>query len=388
MKTLTKNRGIMTATVALLMLSAMLITGCSSDITAEKPYAPPPGMGAVKLSFNNTVNIPARTILPGTQFGDFKVFDLTFEGINASTGTNPSFTNISAANINKPIELPAGEYDLTIVAYIDLSGTEDVATGTLSGLTITAGTLNAAPKITLVAYDPGTYTGQGIFEWAIDNQTTPTTATMTITEIGQMSPEVIIDLKNGGITNAYDDWSASYPLAAGYYYVDFEFVANSKTINFRQVLHIYQYMTSSYSYTLNDDYFGKTRAKLVEIELEEIADYTPELTFPVDAEIDDDDDIVVLYVSLAKLLTENVVITASHPDSLKVYSSVDWVYYDGTGYDSVGGLSDDGGVADDTLTLDSTNAPFDAVGDIIMVTVTGTYDSKEYTTVFGIKVDP
>jgi len=76
MRIKTKNRGIITVTVVLLMLAAMFVTGCDNVIIVEKPYTPPAGMGSIKLNFNPNVE---RTILPeGITAESFEKFVLIF----------------------------------------------------------------------------------------------------------------------------------------------------------------------------------------------------------------------------------------------------------------------------------------------------------------------
>jgi len=70
-----KKGVVCTTFAAVLLVMAALIIGCSTPESSgggEKGYKPPPGMGAVKLNFNDTV----RTIAPGTTIASFTKFDI------------------------------------------------------------------------------------------------------------------------------------------------------------------------------------------------------------------------------------------------------------------------------------------------------------------------
>jgi len=255
MKTFTKKRGIFVAAAALLMVTAMLVTTwCSNDISNGNyadEYTPPPGKGAVRLSFNNEID---RTILPdNATLATFTKFDFVFTA-NGGGATDYTESNIVPANLYNAIALDPGNYNLKVIAYI---GTAPAATNDpVVAVVITAAKITSA-TIQLKPYDQTVGTGNGTFKYKINSSivaTDLTSAVMNLTKIGTAGTNQS-DINISSAWNDGDDHNLS--VKAGDYYLDFVIIVKSgETVTFRHIVHIYQNMTSSYEFTINPDYFN------------------------------------------------------------------------------------------------------------------------------------
>jgi len=264
MRTLTKNNNIIFALVVLLILSIMFITGCNNDITVEKPYTPPQGMGAIKLNLNKNI---ARTILPDdiTDVTNFDHFDLLFIFDDSTPGGNAlTKRTIAQGEQDDPIPLAFGNYSLTVLAFLK-AGDSDEAASWQSNPTIGYSihiTSPTTPEPVTVDLRGNTKTGTGTFDWDIDTSNITGTVKivdMTLTKIGGST--TIYDLLKGTGTGTLGTVSTkglkdSLSLASGYYTVIFKLSVDSIVINFQQILHIYANMTSYFTYEFTNNYFG------------------------------------------------------------------------------------------------------------------------------------
>jgi len=258
MKTMMKKCGRMRAYagVCAAVALAALVTSCTN------PGAPggkddiqlPEGMGAVRISFNDTVKQSRATILPGTtNTGNFLGgYELTFTAIMPGTGTTKTVT-LGSGETTANITLVAGEYDLEVIAYLTTLGSDPVASYSNSSIIITAG----SSQNLIVTLQPIDNQGNGTFAWTLTNGITPeavTTAEMNITKIGTSTP-LNVSL-NDFKTSPAVAVAGTQSLASGYYYVDFSFTVAGITNNFRHILHVYENMTSTFTYTFSNAHFS------------------------------------------------------------------------------------------------------------------------------------
>jgi len=358
MKKITKNSGILITVAALLFISTMLVTRCGG--AAEEVYTPPPGMGAVRLVFNNTI---ARTTLPDniTNINQFTDFSLQF--IPTTPGVAKLIEHIAVANLYDPIDLVPGVYKLTVIAYLN-SG--PAATGEDTGITITDGGNANTNAITLKPFEPVSPSSEtGLFAWSITTSgTTPSAATLTLTAIGtgasQPETSILSTLVN----------TTGIAVAPGYYYADFKITVNTVTITFRHIAHIYQNMKSTFTYALTDDYFFKLLSGEVTpgtIDYENPTDNPPEL-------LDSSDNPVGDTVTLS--ITAN-----SYPSSIiikisNIYTSYAWYCRSTTSLNST-----------NTYIVDATTGLFAYEGDYYLTAV-GITSGKPYATSIVITVVP
>jgi len=294
MKNFIKKRGVVAAAAVLLAVAAIFVTiTCNNDIdtTNSDDFTIPTGKGAVKLSFDETI---ARTILPNdvTAVSQFSYFDFSFTAITGGTGTSKTEYAIPYGSITNSIALDPGDYNLTVIAYYNVNG---VAPGTsynttdfkpmaknnpVVPVTITAAQTTSA-NIVLKPYDQVTGTGDGIFRYKITSDIATgnlTSASMTFTLINTGVAQTPIDLITTSVWNKATTTDSS--LQAGDYYVDFLIkVPTGEEINFRHIVHIYQFMTSSYEFIINRDYFNALFTLIAGDMTYENSDHLPLLKF-------------------------------------------------------------------------------------------------------------
>jgi hypothetical protein len=252
MKNFTKKRGFFAVSAALLIVTAMLVTTwCSNDIGNDTDeFTPPPGKGAVKLSFEKEI---ARTILPDhADLDSFTKFDFVFTSAGGSATSYTEY-NILPANLGDPITLDPGNYTLIVLAYIgaDLAAENAPAVS----VTITAAKTTSA-VIVLKPLDQTTATGNGIFKYKITSSILAgniTSAVLNLTPILAGAAQSNVDVSSYWNDNS----DHNLTVKAGDYYLDFVInVQSGETVTFRHIVHIYQNMTSSYEFTINPNYFN------------------------------------------------------------------------------------------------------------------------------------
>jgi len=355
----------------LLIVTAMFVTiRCSNDIGNDE-FTPPPGMGAVKLSFDEKI---ARTILPDdATLATFDEFEFIFTV--TSGGTAKTVSNIALANLYDPITLDPGIYNLVVIAYIDVGSPgspsmQPAATnGTGTSVTIQAGKV-ATETITLTVYDP--VVGKtGTFTYTLDNANITsadiTTATMTLTSIGTGTNQGPIDIKS-----QFTGTPNSLTVATGFYYVDFVLVVGGDTVTFRHVVHIYQNMTSSYTFTIGLSYFNAT-FKLESGDIVfDINDLKPAIEYEIDSS---GSQISYTEGATINFTRGEVIVFTVINASIFTANSYEWYYLNATSKSSTA-----------TCTINTTGL---AAKDYFL-TVVGlrTADSKKYATVVNFTVEP
>ncbi|MDR0302596.1 MAG: bacterial Ig-like domain-containing protein, partial [Treponema sp.] len=272
MKRMTKS-GIFTTAAVLVILSAMLVTGCS-DTIVEKPsgYTPPAGMGAVRLKFSE--HIERATILPDdATILSFVEFEFTFTPNSGGVFKEEQRTS---ATREDPIILAPGTYDLAVIAYLPPEssappGDPNRAAAVWSSPTpvpVTVG-INSPISITLKPYDSVVATENGTFAWEIDNQinipiTSFTVAKMTVKNLfGIPIPSATASWNPVTFNLADPTWSGAGSIPSGFYYVDIELEIDGTMKYFRHVLHIYQNMTSTFTETFDGSFFFVTVTGIV-----------------------------------------------------------------------------------------------------------------------------
>jgi hypothetical protein len=276
MRAMMKKRGISAAFVAVLLVTAALITSCSTPDTSKEEERLPKGMGGVKISFADTVELtPRATILPPnpTISGFLGGFTLTF-----TPSSGPDIVeNIPQGGSNPTIPLAAGSYTLLVVAYLGPTPyTIPAATYVpTSPIVIEAGKTQNI-NITLTAIADGD--GEGIFAWNINNQITPSLVTKAEVILTPITPPGIgvadsIDLTSEFQAESPTQIGSSKSIKSGYYYVDFDMEVKGIESKFRHILQVYQNMTSTLNYTFGNAHFSLGMARITP---------TPSYTHPTD----------------------------------------------------------------------------------------------------------
>ena len=275
----TKKSGVFAALAVVLLLTAALVTNCmdptilgggpggsgDSGVSQGKNpgFQPPPGKGLIFLSFEAPGTSSGRTIRPDissyTSVSSFTLFDVywidnVYDEDEVDTDS-PAFTdnsgqrlNIASADLaNTPLALVGGKnYEIHVFAYTTgTSGNkaQAVAFGAATGFPVTGASQTA--NIDLKEIASNTHSGTGTFEWTL---TQPGTDAATTTSMD------ILILPGGttsALTNPITTLTGTQTLNAGYYRVEITLQrTNGAEVKVREVLHIYQGMTSTYEPTL------------------------------------------------------------------------------------------------------------------------------------------
>ena len=229
----------------LLLFSFLILFGCWNPLSPSQQQIPP-GLGAFSLSIDG-----ARTILPNTTITSFQVYTLEF------TGTEILSIDRTNANLSTPINLQVGTYNLTVTAYMDTEKTKPAAVGSLTDIVITAGQVTNR-TIPLTAF--GMTAGKGAFSWNIDFPDGLSEVNMKITPIDRLTgtSEQTLHFKGGSLQVKKID---SVELNSGMYRVFFTLIKNenTQTVFWRDVVHVYQNMTSVFNYTFTEAHFNNIR---------------------------------------------------------------------------------------------------------------------------------
>jgi hypothetical protein len=233
--------------LALLSVICFLLFGCNNLL--EPPKNAEAGKGSFSLSVDGVRT--GRTILPVDDIPvtDFAVYTLEF--FTTGTTTNPVVSeNRTNANLSESVLLDAGTYDLHVTAYSDAEKTEPAAFGILEGIVIGAGAA-VSKSVTLTAL---TEEGTGTFSWDISYPADVSSASMTITPLGETGTAAQTLSFTGATPDA--ETEDSLTLNAGYYRVVFNLSKTGGQIaTHREILHIYKDRESAFSYTFAEGDF-------------------------------------------------------------------------------------------------------------------------------------
>jgi len=181
---------------AMLMTSLFIFTACQQPFSAISSGEE--GNGWFSLAGGSS-----RTIMPDTVQDDFQAYTLSFTGAVAQT------VNRTNENLYDPVELPAGNYSLTVTAFMDAARNQPAATGTIT-FSI-ASMQRYSHSVDLLPIIEG---GKGTFTWNIEYPADVNYAKMTITPFSGGTAETI-DLIGNKAGSKND-------LNSGHYRVEFK----------------------------------------------------------------------------------------------------------------------------------------------------------------------
>jgi len=276
------KRTVIAVIAAALLVSAMLIVGCMSqidEITVKDDgainYPIPAGKGVVRFK---VADKNVRTILPDfTQYAtsDSNVglmfFDIRFTRTTADTdvnkviywpgngdyegegGSGSPTTKETFENVSKPLTVTAGTYTILITAYDKATGPGiiPIAGTTVTGLNVTSGTTETRTIELLPLIDPD-YEGKFAYKIKLPESNLPSSAaystrTVEIFDYSDWStdPDSATDVSSG-ITLTQDDYTEDEESLPGGYYIVKVTVGNPKYITrqYTEALHIYPGYTS------------------------------------------------------------------------------------------------------------------------------------------------
>ncbi|MCL2442947.1 MAG: InlB B-repeat-containing protein, partial [Treponema sp.] len=261
-----KNIFIKVLPVLLISFYAVLLAiGCPSNSLEQSDTTSGVGTFSLKISGSEQ---QSRTIMPsdGTaQFGWYRII-FSRDGENVFDSVRPS------NQFSAPVELPAGtDYTLKVFAYTIEPGKDTdlpAAYGESTNLSITAGQ-NVIEVIKLTAFGTtgADYGGMGIFSWSIGfTSDLYTSSILNLSEVkigitpiaGTESPAYNYVLVAENPSVGQKRFTDTQTLGSGYYRVIIELNrANMHTVTWRETLHVYENMTSSYQNVFTNDHFLK-----------------------------------------------------------------------------------------------------------------------------------
>jgi len=274
MKTKIRKSGIFAALTAALLVTAALIASCSSGGGVDAPgYQPPPNMGYTRISIGDDIG---RSIAPTnpTSKSDFTKYNLVFKeyasGAAGDTTVLGSVTksDILPGNIADPIPLNPVYWEVTVIAFIDdpvVSGEFlPVAVGTSDRFKINIA-LKTDVSVDVSLYDH-TVAGatNGTFKYTVTLQPGDTFLTPTL--------DIKIDALLGGGSYGTTTTPASIggggtpgvaagtiSLPPGYYVADIILTTGLGKASVKDVLHVYQNLTSEFTYLFTEKHIVKTQ---------------------------------------------------------------------------------------------------------------------------------
>jgi hypothetical protein len=223
------------------LLLLLLLSGCPNHmVPVEKTEsAVPAGMGYFSLRVNGAQS--SRTIMPVMPAAADLFYTLEF--YQSGTTTNPHVTGpVPYTNLSDPVLLEVGTWDLTASAYNDAAGTQMTAQMKKTGIIIDDGQITTG-DVTLEPITIGS--GQGTFTWDISF---PPEVSQAIMNIAKTSGGTSVDYCFKGSAPLIEQ-NDSITLDTGYYTVTFYMTMGAKTLERKEMLHIYQNLESSYTNT-------------------------------------------------------------------------------------------------------------------------------------------
>jgi predicted outer membrane repeat protein len=225
-----------------------------SVLSCRNPFEPSAkeksaeGIGYFSLSVERVST--GRTILPATVRNDFALYTLEFLATD-STANSAVTVERTNANLSNPVSLDVGDWDLYVTAYMDAQKTRPAAWGELKGIAIDSGA-SVSRSLTLTAVIEG---GEGTFRWTINYPTSVSIAKMTIVPLDTVNGTPEQTKYFGGGTPTVSK-TGSLALNSGYYHVVFYLLNNqARSVERREILHVYKNLESVFDYTFTDGHF-------------------------------------------------------------------------------------------------------------------------------------
>jgi uncharacterized repeat protein (TIGR02543 family) len=232
-------------TLFIVHYSLFIFSSCQNPFTGPETGNTHTQIPAGKGSFSLSVTVAdvGRTLLPVLKQSDFTKYTLAFTPTNG--GTSLSVERIPST-ISNPVYLDPGTYSLVVTAYITA---DPVARGKIDELVIEDGG-NTTREITLRVINESGY--QGTFKYTVSFPTEGVTAKMKITPLDTTTgtSEQNRDLVSGT--------PVTLTLNTGYYNVVLTLEKKGAQLVWREILHIYGNLESTFTKNFTNDDFYRT----------------------------------------------------------------------------------------------------------------------------------
>jgi len=279
----TKKCGLVAAFVAVLLVTALLVTTCDAfnvnglvGGSSGGSFGGSSDSGLISFKLNLSDEL-ARTIMPTGSVSIFNAFVVTIEP-DTSAGTEAGTTTTYDAGVvfdgstntivltstgdalddleDFDFALMTGKYDITVDAYITYTGSSDVIVANFEGKIDTDVNNNSANKVSIALKPVTSGTDTGEFTYTIqydsDNDfSSLTTATLSVNTLNTTT--AITTAENGGSPVSFPidlgtTNTDTLDIPAGFYTVIVTLAGpDMQTVVYREVLHIYPDMTSTWT---------------------------------------------------------------------------------------------------------------------------------------------
>jgi len=237
---LTKNKGRGFILLTLLSITCyLLFVSCNNPFESQQADGSAPdssvvaeGYGRVIISF---AEFKGRTVYPSAVFEDIVYTFTPKDGDPEVIEPQTDGSFILEAEV---------EWTLEVEAYI---GDDLVAWGSSDSFTLVSGGATAI-EITLSAEEA---TGSGIFEYCIEYPDTAEVVTLTLENLTNPTSDVDLDptAETGKVSETVED------VPAGFYVLTVILEDGGKQAGLTEVVHIYDKLTTEFSYIFDDDEF-------------------------------------------------------------------------------------------------------------------------------------
>ncbi|GHV32495.1 hypothetical protein AGMMS4952_22940 [Spirochaetia bacterium] len=235
--------------------AAVLFAACSNSVSPSlnAGISTAPGTGQVRVSIAGEDFAPAasvRTIFP-TQ----PVLPLHYKYTFTKAGASPQVMS----PVGGVFTLTTGNWNLTVDAYLEAAFTTQVASGsTDAAFAVTEG--GSTPVI--VTLEPEKSSGTGTLTYTVAYPAGATLDSLTWKKLGSVDPSV--DLKSTATTDTPTTLSGTKtPVDAGYYVITAALTeSGGETAGNKEVVHIYDNLTTSAGFTFTADDFTVQKAPI------------------------------------------------------------------------------------------------------------------------------
>ncbi|GHV28706.1 hypothetical protein AGMMS4952_13080 [Spirochaetia bacterium] len=219
--------------------AAVLFAACSNPVSPppNAGISTPPGTGQVRVSIAGEDFAPARTIYPTQPWLHSYVYTFTKDGAGAGEVKTP----VSGRDFT----LVTGNWNLTVEAYLEAAHTNLAAAGS-AAFTVTEGG-STSVSITL---EPEKTTGSGTLTYTVEYPSRAALVSLTWEKLGVAGTT---DLTSGctpttarGVTTLS---GTKTPVDAGYYVITAALTEGGKSAGKKEVVHIYQNLTTEAVFT-------------------------------------------------------------------------------------------------------------------------------------------
>jgi len=234
----------------IIFLSLFIFPACQDPFNSLSPQTPE-RTGSVTLIIGG---VNGRTILHGAGLSYFKSFTFDFYDAGEIGAGTPHSVTYDNDRSSYTIPLAEKTYDLLVSAWADTEKSKLAAQGIVYDVTVPNGTAYTVYLEALITEDE-----EGSFEWQIKFPAGLDYASMTIVPADETTGTTLPPVEFTCGTAAFTAAGSVDHLNSGYYNVTFELRRGAQRIIYREILHVYQNLKSSFNnFEFKEEYFSST----------------------------------------------------------------------------------------------------------------------------------